>query len=105
MLTNTSVTKPDGTRYNTLLVAPLSVLIEYRSAGVGSALMKEGLRLAAVMGYEAAFLVGDPNYYQRFGYKQTQLYGISNDSIPGEFVLVKEIADHALDGITGVINF
>lgn len=104
MFTKTYVTQPDGSTYNTLMVAPLSVLLEYRNTGIGSVLMKEGLRLAAAMGYKTAFLVGDPNYYQRFGYKPAHLYGISHNSIPAEYVMAKEITDHALTGITGIIN-
>lgn len=104
MLTKTYVARPDGSQYDTLMVAPLSVLLEYRSTGVGSALMQEGLRLAMTMGYETAFLVGDPNYYQRFGYQPTQLFGISHESIPGEYVLVKEMKEKALNGVEGIIK-
>lgn len=104
MFTSTYVTLPDGSRYSTLMVAPLSVLLEYRNAGVGKALMKEGLCIAEKMGYKTAFLVGDPNYYERFGYRQTDRYDIRHKSIPAEYVLVKEITPEALNGISGVIN-
>lgn len=104
MLTKTYVTQPDGSKYDTLLVAPLAVLLEYRSVGAGSALMKEGLHIAQTMGYESAFLIGDPNYYQRFGYKLTHLYGINHESLPAEYVMVKEFATGALEGVTGLIN-
>ena len=104
MFTHTYVTRPEGNRYDTLLVAPLSVLLEYRSVGVGSALMKEGLRIARTMGYETAFLIGDPVYYQRFGFVLTHLHGINHESLPAEYVQVKEIVPHALDGITGLIK-
>ena len=104
MFTKTYVARPDGRKYDTLMVAPLSVLLEYRSMGVGSALMKEGLRLALAMGYKTAFLVGDPDYYQRFAYKQTHLYDIRHDSIPDEYVLVKEQEADALDGVNGIIK-
>lgn len=104
MFTETYVAQPDGSKYKTLLVAPLSVLLEYRSCGVGSALMKEGLRIAQTMGYQSAFLIGDPNYYQRFGYKLTHLYGISHESMPAEYIQVKELTQGALDGVTGLIN-
>lgn len=104
MFTKTYVTKPDGGRYNTLMVAPLSVLIEYRNLGVGTALMEEGLRIAKAMGYQSAFLIGDPNYYQRFGYKLTHLYGINHESMPAEYLQVKELSQGALDGVTGLIN-
>lgn len=104
MFTKTYVTTPDGGRYNTLMVAPLAVLLQHRSLGVGSALMKEGLRIAQTMGYQSAFLIGDPNYYQRFGFKLTHLYGISHESFPAEYLQVKEFIHGALDGVTGLVN-
>lgn len=103
MFTKTYVAKPDGSRYDTLLVAPLSVLLECRSQGVGSALMEEGLRMAATMGYGAAFLIGDPNYYQRFGYQLSHLYGINHDSLPAEYVMAKELEPGSLNGVTGIV--
>lgn len=104
MLTKTYVTKPDGSRYDTLLVAPLSVLIEHRNIGIGAALMNEGLRIAVEMGYGAAFLIGDPGYYQRFGYKQSHLYGINHESFPAQYVMAKEIMTGALGGVTGIVS-
>lgn len=104
MFTKTYVTKPDGSKHNTLLVAPLSVLLEYRNMGVGSALMEEGLRIAAAMGYDTAFLIGDPVYYKKFGYKQSHLYGINHENLPAEYVMVKEIVSDILNGITGIVT-
>lgn len=43
MLTRTVVTQDDGTPYEALMIAPLSVVLDYRNQGVGSALLKEGL--------------------------------------------------------------
>ena len=79
-------------------------LIEYRKMGIGSALMKEGFRIAERMDYTTAFLLGDPDYYRRFGYKLTQLYGIHHESFPAEYLMAKEIVPGALEGITGVIH-
>ena len=42
MLTRTVVTQDDGTPYEALMIAPLSVVLDYRNQGVGSALLKEG---------------------------------------------------------------
>jgi len=104
MFTKTFVTRPDGNKVDTLMVAPLSVLLEYRCQGVGSALMGEGFRIAETMGYKTAFLLGDPAYYRRFGYKPSHLYGIHHESFPAEYLLAKEIVPGALSGITGIIN-
>ena len=104
MLTRTDVTRPDGSKFSTLLVAPLSVVLEERNTGVGSALMHEGLRRALSLGYTSAFLIGDPNYYQRFGFRLSHLFGIVHDTFPAEYVMAKEIVPGALDGITGTIR-
>lgn len=105
MFTRTFVTQPDGSKFEALLVAPVSVLLEYRNKGVGSALMKEGFRVAVDMGYKAAFLVGDPAYYHRFGYMETATYGIHpKGDIPVEYVMVKELEPDALKEISGTVE-
>lgn len=104
MFTKTYVTKPDGDKYGTLLVAPLATLLECRNMGVGSALMKEGFRIALTMGYESAFLIGDPDYYQRFGYQLSRLYDINHECFPSDYVMAKELVPGTLNGVTGFIN-
>lgn len=89
-----------------LLVAPLSVALEYRSQGVGASLMREGLRRAAGMGFRAALLVGDPAYYGRFGFCRSTDLGIRNtDGIPDEYVLALELEEGALKGMNGTVTF
>ncbi|GAE83743.1 GNAT family N-acetyltransferase [Bacteroides reticulotermitis] len=104
MLTKTPVAQSNGERYEALLVAPLSVLLAYRDQGVGASLMKEALRLAADLNYEAAFLTGDPTYYQRFGFQSASKFGITCPGIPDQFTLAYEIIPHALNSIQGTIG-
>lgn len=88
-----------------VLVAPLSVEINHRNQGIGQALMKHAFQKAIDLGYTAAFLVGNPAYYQRFGYRQTDEFGIVNQSeIPDQFVLACEIIPDALKNISGKLN-
>lgn len=106
MLTKLYVKQENGESLEALLVAPLSVLIEHRDKGIGSALMKEGLKRAKELGYKFAILVGDPNYYNRFGFEQSSLYGITNeDGFPDQFVMVNKIVPNALDNVSGTISF
>lgn len=51
-----------------LLLGPLAVDPACRSLGVGSALMRRALNRAGALGHGAVLLVGDPAYYQRFGF-------------------------------------
>ena len=49
-------------------IAPLSVLPDHQSTGIGSMLMKEAIRESERIRMDALFLLGDPNYYKRFGF-------------------------------------
>lgn len=87
----------EGKELAGLLLAPLCVKKEYRNIGVGSKLVRYGISEAKRLGYKAAFLVGNPDYYTRFGFKETGAYKIKNVSeIPNKFVLAYEIEAGAL---------
>ena len=50
------------------VLSPLGVLPEHQKQGIGSALVRHGLRVLADRGATAVFLEGDPRYYARFGF-------------------------------------
>lgn len=104
MLTNTYITQSDGSRFDVLLVAPLSVTLAYRNKGLGGALMREGLKRGKEMGYKAAFLCGDPAYYHRLGFKSISEFGLTHKSIPAAYVMGYELAEGSLQGITGEVR-
>jgi len=51
-----------------LLLGPLAIAPERRGHGIGRALVRETLDIAARSGPALVFLVGDPAYYGRFGF-------------------------------------
>jgi len=55
-------------RKPSLLLGPLAVDAHWRDKGVGSALMREALRRAQGAGEGSVLLVGDQDYYDRFGF-------------------------------------
>jgi putative acetyltransferase len=50
-------------------LGPVSVLPEYQKQGLGKSLINEGLSLMKQLGGQGCVLVGDPHYYNRFGFK------------------------------------
>jgi putative acetyltransferase len=50
-------------------IGPVSVLPEFRRQGIGKALILEGLSLLKAAGGKGCVLVGDPQYYERFGFR------------------------------------
>ena len=49
-------------------LAPVAVLPDHQAQGIGSALIRAGLRLAESRGVDIVFVVGEPGYYRRFGF-------------------------------------
>ncbi len=58
----------DGTK-NWYGLGPISVLPAYQKQGIGKALLQEGLSAIKRIGAQGCYLVGDPNYYKRFGFR------------------------------------
>ena len=62
------VTISDGSR-NWYGLGPLSVSPDFQKQGIGKSLVQEGLSMLKALGAEGCVLVGDPDYYKRFGFK------------------------------------
>ena len=104
MLTRTLVVDGDH-KAEVLFLGPISVVEEYRRRGIGSALMRQSLKLAGELGYEAVVLVGDPAYYHRFGFKTSADWGIRHVlDIPAEFVMACELVPDALADVRGAFE-
>lgn len=59
-----------------LALAPLSVLPEYQKKGIGTALIKEGHRIAGGLGYGYSVVLGSEKYYPQMGYLPADKFGI-----------------------------
>lgn len=51
------------------ILAPLAVLPEAQSEGIGGQLIKEGLRLLKKTGVQLVFVLGHPGYYPKYGFR------------------------------------
>lgn len=58
-------------------LGPIGVLPEFQERGVGSALMHAVLAAADALEYPMVVLVGDVNYYRRFGFVKAASLGVS----------------------------
>ena len=88
-----------------LMVAPLCVRLEDRSRGLGGRLLQEGARRAAELGYSALFLVGDPDYYGRYGFQSAVSLGFQNASgVPDQFLLARSLDPDGFQETGGVLN-
>lgn len=58
----------DGRALRALGLAPVGVLPGYQGGGIGAALIEGALAIARATGEEIVFLLGEPDYYRRFGF-------------------------------------
>ena len=92
--------------FETLLLAPLAVHLEYRKEGVGSALVRRSFELAKQMGYHSAIVLGDPAYFSRFGFKTSKDFNIiCENEIPAEYIQACELTEGSLTEVSGTIQF
>lgn len=107
MLLKTHVDAENG-KFDALLLAPVSVLLEYRNQGIDSKLIRSSMDVATNMGFQAVFLAGDPAYYQRFGFIPIHKYSIAASvEVPPELldhIMVRELVPGALDDVSGVVE-
>jgi putative acetyltransferase len=89
-----------------LSLAPMSVRPECQNQGVGSQLVRQGLKRCRSLGHEVVVVVGHPAYYPRFGFSSARAKGLEAPfEVPDEAFLVLELAPGALDGIAGVVKY
>ncbi len=62
--------------YKALLLGPLAVDPEGQGKAIGVALVRKGLLKAEMLGYNLIVLVGDYEYYKRFGFEKADPLGL-----------------------------
>jgi predicted N-acetyltransferase YhbS len=88
-----------------LLLGPLAIAQDRAGKGIGRALMFKTLDLAAQLGHDLVLLVGDVDYYERFGFVPATPHGFV---MPGEQrpdrLQVAPLKDDVLGRIAGEVR-
>lgn len=102
LFTKIDIVSDDGTRHESLALAPLSVSPEYQRQGIGGILVKHGLEAAKQAGSKSVIVLGHENYYTKFGFISTQRWNIRYpfDDIPTSAFMGIELEAGALARIS-----
>ena len=65
--------------HDVVTFGPLAVEPTMEGNDIGGALMRETIRLAKEAGFAGIALMGEPNYYPRFGFERGSKYGITDE--------------------------
>lgn len=87
-----------------LALAPVAVIPERHGRGIGSTLIREGLRTCAEMGHRIIIVLGHPGYYPRFGFS-AKLARSLKSQYSGEAFMALELEPGALDGVAGKVEY
>ncbi len=98
--------KNEINEFDSLALAPVSVLPEFQGKGIGGKLILESHKKAKELGHKSIVLLGHEKYYPRFGYEQSDKYGIELPfEIPKENCMVIELIKNGLDGVSGTVEY
>ncbi|CAM4347777.1 N-acetyltransferase [Paenibacillus alkaliterrae] len=92
-------------RYEVIVLAPIAVKPSHQKQGIGGALIREGLRLAAKHGNSHVFLIGHPSYYPKFGFEPARPHGfdLKQFEVPNEVFMVNILCQNS--GIKGELRY
>lgn len=88
------------------ILAPLAVLPEVQGAGFGRGLIEEGCRILAERGVSLVFVLGDPDYYGRFGFEAAVPVGLEAPYRiePVEAWRVRELGTGGVGRVRGTVR-
>lgn len=96
----------DENKFESLALAPMAVLPDFQNQGIGSSLVREGLKKAEEKGFSSVVVLGHENYYPRFGFKPASLWKIRPPfQVPDNVFMVLELEPESLENVSGVVHF
>jgi putative acetyltransferase len=76
-------------------LAPVAVRPDVRSQGIGSRLIREGLRICERLGYDYCVVLGSPEYYRRLSFERASPLGLLNEyGVDEEFLVIRFSNNH-----------
>lgn len=100
----TIVFSPMSAPFRALGLAPVAVIPEHQRQGIGAALIHEGIELARVEGWEGIFVLGDPEYYQRFGFLAETAAPFENP-YAGPYLMALSLIEGGLPSTSGKVDY
>lgn len=98
--------KTSENEIKSLALAPVAVLPEFQSMGIGGKLIEFAHERARNLGYKSVILLGHEKYYPRFGYQLADEFHISLPfDVPKENCMAIELQPNALKNIQGEVVY
>ncbi|MGB5892676.1 MAG: N-acetyltransferase [Ignavibacteriaceae bacterium] len=88
-------------------LAPMAVHPDYQNKGIGSLLVKDGIKRVKETSQSFIIVLGYEKYYPRFGFEMASNYGINPqwDGVPAEAFMVMILDKEKMAGVSGVAKY
>lgn len=91
-----------------LIFGPVSVLPKYQKKGYGEKLINYTIEKAKELGFDAIVIMGNPNYYKKFGFESCSKYKIYYEGIDKKeetpFFMIKILNDNNIKNLKGIYS-
>ena len=87
-----------------LALAPVSVAPSEQNRGIGSSLIWDSIARARGDGWRAVFVLGDPKYYERFGFSSA-VAGKFKTNYPKPYFMALELLPSSLNDQSGEVIY
>ena len=86
-------------------LGPVAVLAEHRRQGVASAMIEAGLARCRTLGLGWCVVLGNPDYYRRFGFQPASQFGLDDDYGGGPAFGAMELLPGCLPRNAGRVSY
>ncbi len=100
------IIKNEEEEFESLALAPMSVIPELQGLGIGSELIKKGLLKATKLGYESVIVLGHENYYPKFKFTPASQFQVSCPfEVPDANFMAIELQKESLENVSGCVEY
>jgi putative acetyltransferase len=86
-------------------LAPVAVAESYRRQGIAAALIRDGLDACRRLGFGWVVVLGEPDYYERFGFRPAAEFGLVDEYGGGPAFAVVELIAGAAPQQAGLVRY
>ena len=86
-------------------LGPLGVRSEFQNNGIGSKLVQRGIEECRRAAYDAIFVLGNPDFWRRFGFAQASDYGLTSQYNAEHSFLDLELKAGTIPRLNGLVRY
>jgi len=106
LFTKIQIINDNQNKFDSLALAPVSVIPNLQKKGIGSKLIRFGVEKAKEMNFKSVIVLGHEHYYPKFGFVAAEKWNIKAPfKVPTNVFMGLEILVDGLKGVSGTVKY